>query len=322
MLNLRPIRFRLSLLTLLFLATGCLNPDPGENGGDAGGGGGGEPSPSPTAEPAYPPPRDDLVPQVGREDTIDVATWNIENFPQTSDTPLLVADLITSMALDLVVVEEIADQDAFEELVARLPNHAGVLSGHTYGDGSYQKIGFIYRADLLAVTDVTQIYSGSGYAFPRPPLFARVSVLGTDLDFTVIGVHLKAGTGADERERRTEAVRLLDTFVQSQVDGAGDDDVMIIGDFNEVLTTGSGREVFAPLLETDRYAIQTATLAQTGQGSFLGGNRFIDHIVTTVQMEDEVGGYFAQLAKLDEEMSGYESQVSDHRPVILPLPVP
>ena len=35
----------------------------------------------------YPTPRSDLVPAVGTAGALDVACWNIENFPRTADTP-------------------------------------------------------------------------------------------------------------------------------------------------------------------------------------------------------------------------------------------
>jgi hypothetical protein len=68
-------------------------------------------------------PSDDLVDPIGSDDAIDIAAWNIENFPANGNTPALVADLITSLDLDLVAVEEIADVDAFDELVELLPDH-------------------------------------------------------------------------------------------------------------------------------------------------------------------------------------------------------
>jgi hypothetical protein len=77
--------------------------------------------------------------------TLDIACWNIENFPDAPETPSLVADLITSLDLDLIVVEEIANTAAFDELIARLPEHEAVLSSHRYTPTSYQKIGVIYR---------------------------------------------------------------------------------------------------------------------------------------------------------------------------------
>src|SRR3954464_7479758 len=83
-----------------------------------GGGGGGSPdAPAIDADVA----RDDLVPAVGTATTLDIACWNLREFPAMPTTPRVVGDLIASLALDIVAVEEIADRAAFESIVARLP---------------------------------------------------------------------------------------------------------------------------------------------------------------------------------------------------------
>ena len=79
----------------------------------------------------YPPARTDVVPSVGSSSTLDLATWNLENFPGFSSTPQDVADLIASLGLDLVAVQEIQSIAAVDELVARLPGYGGILSAHT-----------------------------------------------------------------------------------------------------------------------------------------------------------------------------------------------
>jgi endonuclease/exonuclease/phosphatase family metal-dependent hydrolase len=272
-------------------------------------------------ETGYPAPRDDLVPSVGRADAIELATWNIENFPQSEDTPRFVADLITSLGLDLIAVQEIAGLSAFEELVTRLPYHESVISSHSYSDGSYQKIGFIYRADLLEVTDVTQLFSGAGYEFPRPPLQARVSVIGADVDFTIISVHLKAGIGFEDRERRTSAVTSLVGHIQGMIDGPADDDVVLLGDFNEVVTTAAGQGVFGDLLD-DPFRLHTVPLAENGLTTYLPSGAILDHVVTTASLDDELtGGGGAEVPRLDAEMTTYWGAVSDHLPVVVHMPV-
>ncbi len=156
-----------------------------------------------SAADAWPAPRDNVVSSVGTTTTLDIASWNIENFPQQLQTASLLADLVTSLRLDLIGVQEITSIASFEEAVARLPNHEGVLSSHTYGDGSYQKLGFIYDTRVVELTRATLIFQNQGYLFPRPPMRAEVRVLsgGQTLDFIIIVVHLKAGFDSKDRER-------------------------------------------------------------------------------------------------------------------------
>ncbi len=269
----------------------------------------------------YPPARTDLVPSVGSSSTLDIATWNLENFPRFSTTPQDTADLIASLDLDLVAVQEIHSIAAFDELVARLPGYSGILSAHTYGDGTFQKIGYVYRESVVAVTAPALLFQNNGWEFPRPPLKVRVEVVGTDLDFDAISLHLKAGGGAENEERRQDALALLEGNVRASVDGSGDDDVLVLGDFNDVLA--GGQIVFGPWLEeTDRYQIETQTLEDLGDYSYVPSKRLIDHIVSSAALEDELVGSKLVIPDLVDQFDGYVTMVSDHLPVVISLPMP
>lgn len=295
------------------------------------GGTGGDPSadgapPGPDADHGgdYPPPRSDLVPSIGTAGAVDVAAWNIENFPRTADTPRIVADLVTSLGLDLVAVAEIASVDAFDELVARLPDHDGILSSHTYGEGNYQKVGFIYRADLMTVDGGALLFDDQGYDFPRPPLQVHVTVddgVHPAVEFIAVVIHLKAGISDEDRERRTAAVGALEQHMADLV-GAGDDQVILLGDFNERVDTDEGRAVFAPFLGAPSdYTIRTLGPAEDGEITYLPfGGRFIDHIVTTAGLAGEMSSSDPVVPPLDQQLPGY-NDVSDHLPVAAAMPV-
>ncbi len=284
--------------------------------------------PDATAQPgadaafSYPAPRTDVVPRVGSDGTVDIATWNIQNFPKAADTPELVADLIASMDLDLVAVQEVEDIDAFDELVARLRGYDGILSTHTYGNGTYQKLGYIFRRSLLEVEAPTLLLTNNGYELPRPPLQTTISVSATGVDFTAITVHMKAGFDAEDRDRREAATVLLEEYVAGQVAGAGDADVLILGDFNEILTSAGGRAVLAPWLDApSSYDMLTQELADAGDTSFIPSGIILDHQVSTTALADELAGGAAQIPPLDDQFLGYRSQVSDHLPVVVSMPI-
>lgn len=295
-------------------------PDAGAPASDAG------PTPDEDAGPVdtgYPPPRDDLVDRVGSDATLDIATWNIENFPALSETPSLVADLITSLDLDVIAVQEIRDAEAFEEVVQRLPKHKGALSPHTYGDGTYQKVGFLYREDLVTLTNVSTIFQGSGYELPRPPLQATLKVTGTDAELTLIAVHLKAGLGDEDIARRADSIEILAGHINSLVDGPADDEVLLLGDFNETVDNDFGREVLSPILDDDTFRFQTETLAAQGTATYLPAQVMLDHMVTTRALDDELAGATGPtVPDLEGQVPGYRDDVSDHLPVIISLPMP
>ncbi|MCP4448790.1 MAG: hypothetical protein GY811_26170 [Myxococcales bacterium] len=273
------------------------------------------------ADSTYPAPRTDLVPAAGADSTFELATWNIENFPKEATTPKVVADLIASLDIDMVAVQEIQDQAAFEEVVARLRGYDGLVSSHTYGDGSYQKVGYIYRSSLVSVSGAFLLFGDSGYEFPRPALKLDVVVHGDEaISFTALALHLKAGGGFSDRERREEAIVILENFLRTTVDGAGNDRIAVIGDFNDTLGTGSA--VFSPFTgASDRYTMRTASNEAAGDVSFVPSSVLLDHIVTTSEFDDAFASGNTIIPRLDMQMSGYEGQVSDHLPVIMRLPL-
>lgn len=270
---------------------------------------------------SFPPARTDIASAVGSPDTLDIATWNLKNFPRFSTTAESAADLIASLALDIVVVQEIQNVDAFAELVARLPGYEGLLSAHQYGDGTFQKLGVIYRSAVATVDQPALMFQNNGYEFPRPPYKVRVQVVGQPLDFDLIGVHLKAGLSSEEQDRRQQSLALLEGSVRASVDGSGDDDVLIIGDFNDTITLGA--DVFgAWLTETDRYRFETQALADDDEFSFIPAKSLIDHIVSTSALQDDLAGSDVVIPPLLQEFDGYTTSVSDHLPVVLRMPLP
>jgi endonuclease/exonuclease/phosphatase family metal-dependent hydrolase len=312
-LFLRP-RLLAGFLCLLFLSTACRTSDgSGADGGNAD---------ASTGFP-YPEPRTDVVPGVGMDQTLEVATWNIENYPKNDSTPAVLANLIASLDLDIVALQEIQDIAAFDELVARLRGYEGVLSSHTYGDGTYQKVGYVYRSELVSMTGAFLLFAQDGYEFPRPPFKVDVTVDNGSRSFTYtsIALHLKAGGGFEDRQRREGAVVLIEDYLRTAVDGSGNGNLMVLGDFNDTLS-GAGANVFAPLTGAqDRYSVRTESNASDGDVSFVPSSVLLDHIVTTAPLDAELPAGSAIIPRLDMQMTGYVGQVSDHLPVIIRVPL-
>jgi endonuclease/exonuclease/phosphatase family metal-dependent hydrolase len=234
------------------------------------------------------------------------------------------ADIIQSLDVDLVAVQEIADEDSWNELVKRLPNHDGLLSAHTYFDGNYQKVGFLYRCGVLALGANQLRFTADSQTFPRPPLFAEFTYDdGTSsFDFTAVALHLKASEEANSSARRKDAIIALEDLVRTKVDqavannDAGGQNFILMGDFNQTFdeTDGSNWDPFAN--DVSRYTVVTEALTGGNVGSYIsGGNNVIDHIVVTASMRDRIGQGRAIIARPDQPISDYRADVSDHRPV-------
>jgi endonuclease/exonuclease/phosphatase family metal-dependent hydrolase len=299
---------RLGLVALLLLgACDLVRDHPGPEALDAGG---------------YAPPRTDVVPAVGGADTLDLGAWNIEYMPKSDRTVRDVADLIASLALDVVVVEEVASIDAWDELVARLPEYGAVLSSHRYTATSYQKIGVLYRTELVTASEPELLFVEQGYDFPRPPMLVHLTIAGA-FTLDVVRLHLKPGVAPEDVQRRAAAVATLDAWMRARVDGGVDDDeLVVLGDWNATLDPSRDdlAATWPPIVDApERYTIRTAGAAGT---SYLPFGTTIDHIVTTAGLADEIGDRDAVIVPLGAEYPGYEDLVSDHQPVALSFPMP
>jgi endonuclease/exonuclease/phosphatase family metal-dependent hydrolase len=318
------VRVPLLLLAAASLLIGCTGSAQSDDDDDVSEGEG-EPG-----DTGFPDPRDDVTARIGADETLDIGAWNIKNFPcgnasfstvcreDAEDTPSLVADVVASLALDIVAFEEITSEDAFFEVVQRLPHHEGVLSEHTYGDGTFQKIGFLYDARVIDAGDEALLFPTDD-AFPRPALQVPFTWRDTGLSLFAIAVHLKAGQEPEDFERRGAAIERMDSYARNLVDGEGQDKIIMLGDFNETLTDTAGLANFAPLRDAARYTIRTQTNAAADEATFLPSNVILDHIVTTSALGAQAAGRSAVIPRVDFDIEGYRARLSDHLPVALSL---
>ncbi len=322
----------LPLLALLAVA-GCDNrTGPGDAGWwDAGGDGGeaaddagddaGDSGPADAGGDEEPPPW-----RVGSEQTLELATWNIRNFPADGQTAERVADLIAGMQVDLVAVQEIADVYAFGQVLQRLPDYTAVLSEHEYGDGEYQKTGLVYRSDLVQVRETRSLFADDGYAFPRPPLEAEVYLHrpdGSVQTLRLIVVHLKARLGEDNEARRRDACQKLAAYVDDLVQSGGETEVAVVGDFNDSLDDPPQDNVFTVFQQhPDQYRFLTDPLADANDYSYIPARVLIDHLLVSDGLFDTFAGGQVEAVALDRLVVDYDylSRVSDHRPIVVITP--
>ncbi|MBN2496549.1 MAG: endonuclease/exonuclease/phosphatase family protein [Deltaproteobacteria bacterium] len=269
--------------------------------------------------------RDESPLRIGRDETFEIATWNIRNFPSDQTSAYRVAGLIDDMDLDVVAVQEIASTAAFDALMAALPGYYAVLSEHEYRPGEYQKTGFIYRAHEIHVRGEKLLFVENDYAFPRPPLEAEFDVSlpgGASVSFVAIVIHLKAYADEDAEARRRAACEALETYLSGLV--AGGQQVILLGDFNDQLDDPPGDNVFSAFTgEPSEYNFLTQTLSDQGEYSYIPYRSLIDHILITNGLEDDYSGGSTQAVDLEREPLGYdyEESISDHRPVVAVFPL-
>ncbi|MEQ8564010.1 MAG: endonuclease/exonuclease/phosphatase family protein [Deltaproteobacteria bacterium] len=243
-------------------------------------------------------------------------TWNLENFPKTPQTSTVVSALLDELAPDLVGVQEIDDEATFRFFLTQHPDY----------DGSWVRgeqriaVGYMYRVDRLRVSNVESLFRTDRSAFPRSPIQAFVEVLGPDgevrFDFNFITVHLKAQVDFDSQERRRDAIEKLDDYLTTQLATGGEQDWIVVGDYNDRLTDSGARNVFTRMLDQpDKYTFLTRGLEEGGAYSYIPIPGFIDHILVTNDALGEYGAGKTEVLELERTQEGYVALVSDHRPV-------
>lgn len=249
--------------------------------------------------------------------TLGIATWNIEQFPKTATTPRAVREILAELGADLIGVEEILEPAAFEGMMAKLPDWRAIRVEEPY---DYLAVGMLYRPDRIRILESSPIFTNEAYAFPRPPLWARVEALDADgqpaFDFEFVVVHLKALGDSRSQDRRRVACQRLETWIRSRQAQGDEQDIIVVGDWNDRIDEVAAQNVFTPFLEApERYTFLSQELVDAGEASYILFPGVIDHILVTRDALDEYGPGRTQAVKLDETYPGYVPHVSDHRPV-------
>ncbi len=247
-----------------------------------------------------------------------VLTWNIEQFPKTGETMAHVVNVILEQAPDVVALQEIDEEDnTFSLLDAALEDYDGVAAEE--GDG-FKRVAMLYHRDRVALGGVQLVFDGS-FAFPRPMLAATLHLGGDAARSVVLGVvHLKAQLDEESTERRRDACIAIDRWIGDRQATGITSPFLIVGDWNDELTDPPAWNVFGPLLQASDGGFLTLPLEEAGDHTYLPFDSFIDHAM--VRGGD---GAFergtAEVLHLEASISSYQSEVSDHIPVRVTLPL-
>jgi len=298
-------------------------------GATAGCGGSSEPTadgapsePEPTARPA---------------DTFDVATWNLEWFGSVGNGPVdealqleNVRAVIAGADVDLWSVQEVVDEDHFTALLEELPGYAGLLADDPsvsdgpafytdYGDLE-QKVGVVYRPDVVEVLGASVILGEENFAFAgRPPVALRVRLRlnGTLRNAVVVLLHAKAGDGEEDWARRRDAAIALKGYLDERWPN---EPVWVLGDFNDDVDrsiTGGIESPYAVFGEDAAdWSFPTGAISARGISSTVYWPEVVDHHLVS----SEAGALYldgsAEVLRPDTLLARYGETTSDHRPVV------
>ena len=262
------------------------------------------------------------LPSFDSDSTFSVITWNIENFAKHGDATVdFLASSIDQLNADVICLQEIKDENDFQELVNRLENY----SGHRENSAAYNlDLAVLYLNDLDIIS-IDEIYTDDWWSFPRSPQVIRLLWYGHEI--ILINNHYKANENDtnDDENRRISASQILDEYVVSNFPFKN---VIILGDLNDDLTEPVNDNVFSTFIsKTEEYLFVDMNIAAgtTSNWSFPTWPSHLDHILITNELFDEFENFGSsiQTIKIEDYLDGgwneYEAYISDHRPVGLRL---
>ena len=254
----------------------------------------------------------------GTEQTLEVMTWNLENFAKNGDVTVdRVAQILDSLDVDIIALQEIENVAKFNQLDQQLTDWQGYVSSGAAYDIN---LAFLYRNELNP--EIYQILTSEWYALPRSPLVMEVQV--DNKDFIIINNHFKAGGDADDLARRREGSEILHQYIISHYDA---ENVIALGDLNDQLTDSNQMNVFLPFLnDTDNFLFADYSLEVAGVENYSYPNwpSHLDHILISNELFDEFTQENSDIQTLHVDnffinFDQYEENVSDHLPVGIKL---
>jgi len=296
-----------------------------------------------------------------RNNSFDVVTYNLEFFGTDikdaggnefgpRDDALQINNVKTvmqTMAADVIAVQEVSDDNAFNQLVAGLPGYDKIISNRwSYSfdppDPNFppQKIGFIYNtatvqlvstrvmfvqlySDIKAGTVTLPSYPGglssSFWSSGRLPFMATfdVTINGISKRIRMIDIHAKSGSAQSDYDRRKYDVQVLYDSLTAQY---ATDNIILLGDFNDdvdaSLLNGEASSYKAIVDDATNFKVLTYALSQTGASSFPKSNSFIDHIVISTELNNSYIDHSTAVENARTYVTNYINTTSDHLPVI------
>ena len=267
-------------------------------------------------------------PVLGSDESLDVMTWNVQNYPKHSQTNSYINDIIEQINIDIIAFQEIEDEDDFSSLISSLSgNWVGYRSGSpssTYGELSYA-----INLQEISVNSLYTILNQDAYYFAyREPYVLEFTHQG--VEYVMINNHFKCcGDGDldnndswDEEYRRLISSQLLDEYINQNFN---DDKVIILGDLNDSVTDNESDNVFLNFLNSEYYQIADYSIANgpSSNWSYPTWPSHIDHIIITDELFEDFDESNILTFKVDDYLNGgwnaYDNYVSDHRPVFMKL---
>ena len=261
----------------------------------------------------------------GDDNSLDIATWNIEWFPKNNQITINhVTEIINLLELDILAIQEVDDTTMFDQMLDSLPEYTGY-----YESSWFAGLAYIYKTGSVEINDIYEIYTTSSYwnAFPRSPMVMDVNFIG--VNYFIINNHFKCcgngiidfGNTSDEENRRYTAINLIKEYIDTNL---SNHKVVVLGDLNDDINESPPNNVFQEVLDDSahyRFADLEIAQGNNSEWSFPNWPSHLDHILITDEIFNEINNIKVETIKIDEYLEGgwneFDQNISDHRPVAI-----
>ncbi|QKW04990.1 lamin tail domain-containing protein [Streptomyces sp. NA04227] len=277
------------------------------------------------------------VPSQGSPTQLDVGNWNVEwfgapDFGPTNETlqQQNVRDVMAGADMDVWGLSEVVGTSEFDTLVAGMPGYTGVVANDPivtngaqyYSDfgNTEQKVALVWRSSMATLVSAKVILTGQNSNFAgRPPVefTLRGTFDGVTRDLVFIVLHAKSGATQDAWNLRNPASQALKSYLDTTYPTQ---DVFVIGDWNDDVDTSITPEKPSPYAnfvnDAARYTFPTRALSLEGVSSTAGYPDFIDHQLTTNEVQAKYVAGSATAFQPQAYVPNYATTTSDHYPVL------
>ena len=260
----------------------------------------------------------------GTDSTLDIITWNVQDFPKNENTFEYLKEMIEILNVDVIAFQEITDSLMFNKLISELSLYDGFVKiDYILG------LVYLYNKNTIKVDSIYQIYTEYEHwnNFPRAPMI--LSFKFNNEEFSIINNHLKCcGDGKlglnqkyDEEWRRYQAMGNIFQYASENIINKNH---IILGDLNDEITDDEENNVFRYVFNNpDKYMFTDYEIAigDSNLWSYPSYPSHLDHIIINNSLFDNFNnvGSICQTILAENYFEGdfqiYDENVSDHRPV-------
>ncbi|MFE9204877.1 lamin tail domain-containing protein [Micromonospora sp. NPDC007230] len=277
------------------------------------------------------------VPSQGSPTQLDVGNWNVEWFGAPDFGPTNealqqqnVRDVMAGADMDVWGLSEVVSTSAFDTLVAGMPGYTGVVANDPivtngaqyYSDFSNteQKVALVWRSSMATLVSAKVILTNQNSNFAgRPPVefTLRGTFDGGTRDLVFIVLHAKSGSTQDAWNLRNPASQALKSYLDTTYPTQN---VFVIGDWNDdvdtSITPGKASPYANFVNDAARYTFPTRALSLAGVSSTASYPDFIDHQLTTNEVQAKYVAGSATAFQPQAYVPNYTTTTSDHYPVL------